>query len=90
MYCVSSGWLLLLLYSYIGRALARNGFRLITTVHQLIIIAIFFFWKLCSSNGILESWPVFRGAVLYGCATGEMGAVVLDISAALREIGVQR
>lgn len=78
MYLVGSGFMFVLLHSYIGGNFARYCFRLTTFGHQIILAALSLFVLMNSTN---ESyiWNGFRAAVLYGCASGEMEGFILDI-----------
>jgi hypothetical protein len=78
MYLVGSGFMFVLLRSYIGGNFVRHCFRLTTFGHQIILAALSLFVLMNSTNKSYI-WNGFRAAVLYGCASGEMEGYILDI-----------
>ena len=76
---VASGFLLVLLHSYIAQPFAKNGFRLVILGHQLGLITLSLWKTIVGCNWGIQSWLGIGGTVLYYCAMREIEAFILGI-----------
>lgn len=86
LYCVASGLLLVLLHSYIGGRFARYGFRLITFIHQVVLIDLSL-WRMAYYGATdVNAWFGARLFLLCCCVIAEMGPFIVEIGDVLTKI----